>query len=66
MLLLGIEIDKRLSWPLGRSERLAKRQRLPHVVLPDGSVRFDWQAIEATLRQVPVATSAEREAAPCN
>jgi len=66
MLLLGIEIDKRLSWPLGRSERLAKRRKLPHVVLPDGSVRFDWHVVEATLRQVPAATSTEHGAAPCN
>lgn len=39
-LLTPTEVDRWLAWPLGRSERLAKRGKLPHVVLPDGAVRF--------------------------
>ncbi len=47
------EIDARLNWALGRAERLARRGKLPHVVLPDGSIRFEWESIEALLRRVP-------------
>lgn len=45
-LLYGEEIDKTLNWPLGRAERLARRGRLPHVVLPDGAIRLRWSDIE--------------------
>jgi hypothetical protein len=48
----GTEIDKKLTWPLGRAERLARRGRLPHVVLPDGSIRFRWDQIEPLIRVV--------------
>ena len=47
------EVDRRLNWPLGRSARLARQRRLPHVLLPDGSIRFDWEQIEPLLRYVP-------------
>ena len=46
-------VDRRFGWPLGRAERLAKRARLPHVVLPDGSIRFDWEKLSALIRHVP-------------
>ena len=52
MFLYGDEIDKRLTWPLGRAERLARRGKLPHVVLPDGSIRFLWEQIEPLIRVV--------------
>ena len=48
----GTDIDKRLNWPLGRAEALARRGKLPHVVLPDGLIQFEWPAIEAMLRHV--------------
>jgi len=54
MLLRPEEIDHRLNWPLGRSERLARRGRLPHVLLPDGAIRFRWPDIEALLETVSV------------
>lgn len=57
-MLYGEEIDQRLSWPLGRAERLARRKRLPHVVLPDGSIRFEWASIEPLLTRVPAEASA--------
>jgi len=47
------DIDKRLNWPLGKSERLARRRKLPHVLLPDGSIRFIWEEIERLLVHVP-------------
>ncbi len=52
-LLLPEEIDQRLNWPPGKAERLARRKKLPHVVLPDGSIRFEWEQIEPTIRRVP-------------
>ena len=53
-LLYGEDIDNRLNWPLGRASRLAKRGKLPHVVLPDGSIRFEWEAIEPLIVRVPL------------
>lgn len=52
-LLYPEEIDNRLNWPLGRATRLAKKGKLPHVVLPDGSIRFEWESIEPLLVRVP-------------
>jgi hypothetical protein len=49
------DVDERLGWPLGRAARLARRGRLPHVRLPDGSVRFEWPEVEALLCRVPAA-----------
>ena len=56
------DIDKRLNWPLGRAERLARRRQLPHVLLPDGSIRFEWEPVEAMLQHVSVG---RQEATPC-
>ena len=56
------DVDHRLNWPLGRAERLARRRRLPHFRLPDGSIRFEWELIEALVVQVPVE---QPEAEPC-
>jgi hypothetical protein len=53
MLLYPEDIDNRLNWSLGKAERLARRKQLPHVVLPDGSIRFEWDAIERLLVRVP-------------
>lgn len=64
MFLYGEEIDKRLTWPLGRAERLARRGRLPHVVLPDGSIRFRWDQIEPLIRVVDPSVR-DQEATPC-
>jgi len=52
-LLYGEEIDQRLNWPLGRAERLARQRRLPHVLLPDGSIRFHWEEIERLILPIP-------------
>jgi len=56
-LLYPEELDQRLNWPLGRAARLARQRRLPHVLLPDGSIRFDWVEIERLVQRV--ASSAE-------
>ena len=59
MYLYPEEIDKRLNWPLGRAERLARRRRLPHVLLPDGSIRFEWGQIKRLLLRVPTHSDQE-------
>ena len=52
-LLYPEDIDNRLNWPIGRATRLAKKGKLPHIVLPDGSIRFEWESIEPLLVRVP-------------
>ena len=54
-LLYGEEIDQRLNWPLGKAEKLARQRRLPYIMLPDGSIRFKWEEIEALVLKVPAA-----------
>jgi len=58
-LLYPEEIDQKLNWPLGRAERLAKQRRLPYILLPDGSLRFDWDEIERLILRVPSTTTGE-------
>ena len=53
-LLYPEDIDNRLTWPIGKASRLAKRGKLPHVILPDGSIRFEWGAIAPLIVRVPV------------
>lgn len=48
------EVDRRLSLPAGRAVKLARRGVLPHVALPDGTVRFEWGAVESSLQRVPL------------
>ena len=52
-LLLGWEVDERLAWSPGRASTLERNQKLPHVVLPDGQMRFRWNEIEPLVRSVP-------------
>jgi len=49
MLLCGEEVDRRVNWPTGRAQKLARRGKLPHVVLPDGDIRFIWEQVERLL-----------------
>ena len=53
------DVDRRLNWPLGRAERLARQRRLPYVLLPDGSIRFRWEDIEPSLLPVPAVAVAK-------
>jgi hypothetical protein len=52
------DIDRRLNWPPGRTSRLARSGKLPHYVLPDGSIRLHWSEIEL-LVQFIAATPAK-------
>ena len=58
------DIDRRLNWPLGRAERLARKQKLPHYVLPDGSIRFAWEEVERLVRQIAVPNESGAHDAP--
>jgi hypothetical protein len=53
------EVDKRFGWKLGRAERLARQRRLPHVILPDGSIRFEWDAVDPLIVRVPSVQETE-------
>jgi predicted site-specific integrase-resolvase len=55
MFLCADDIDARLNWERGTARRLARRGVLPHVVLPDGAIRFRWEEISRLLRYVPTA-----------
>jgi predicted site-specific integrase-resolvase len=58
-LLTPRELDRLLRYPRGRSMKLARAGKLPHIVLPDGEVRFDEDEITALLKQ----PKSEQEAA---
>ena len=61
MFIFGDEVDRRMNWKPGRAERLARQRRLPHVILPDGSIRFDWGEIEPLIVRVPSVLLPEAE-----
>ena len=62
MLLCPEDVDRRLNWPLGRAAQMARRQKLPHLVLPDGSIRFRWSEVRGRLICVPAS---QTEVASC-
>jgi predicted site-specific integrase-resolvase len=49
-LLIPVEVDRLLRYRAGTAERLARRGKLPHIALPDGSIRFQETEIEALLK----------------
>jgi hypothetical protein len=56
------DVDRRLGWKPGRAEQLARQRRLPYVLLPDGSIRFDWAEIEPLIVRVQATTNSSAEA----
>lgn len=50
-LLTPVEVDLLFRYRLGRSEKLAKAGVLPHVVLPDGEIRFEEAEITAVIKR---------------
>jgi len=54
-LLYPDDIDSRLNWPTGRTSRLARSGKLPHYVLPDGSIRLRWDEIMPLVQHVTTA-----------
>lgn len=61
--LFGSDVDQRLGWPIGKADRLARQRRLPHYLLPDGSVRFEWSQIEPLIVRVPEAAGCAAQGA---
>lgn len=59
-LLVPPEVDQLLRYPIGRSERLAKQNKIRHIRLPDGSIRFKKETIDRILQG---ADQVEREVA---
>ncbi len=43
------ELDRLLRYPNGRCTRLARAGKIPHIVLPDGEIRFDPNVIDEWL-----------------
>ena len=48
------DLDDRLSWPPGQARRMARRKLLPHVLLPDGSIRFEWDKVRPFIGEIDV------------
>ena len=57
------QIDRLLNWPLGTAARLARRGKLPHYRLPDGSFRFNRAEVEALVIHIDAKQPSESEAA---
>jgi len=49
-LLKSKEVDRLLRYPFGKTARLVKAGKFPHVTLPDGSIRILRSDIEELLR----------------
>jgi hypothetical protein len=58
------QIDRLLNWPLGTAARLARRGKLPHFRLPDGSFRFDRAEVESLIVHVDAMPASDSEATP--
>jgi hypothetical protein len=46
------DVDRWMNWRPGKAERLARQRRLPYVLMPDGSIRFDWVELERLIVRV--------------
>jgi hypothetical protein len=57
------DIDKHFNWQPGTAARLARRQKLPHYRLPDGSIRFKLDELEALVKRVEMPLHPEGAAA---
>ena len=52
-LLTSREVDRLFRYSAGRAVRLAKAGLIPHIVLPDGEIRFDEAELETLLKRHP-------------
>jgi hypothetical protein len=50
-LLKPSEVDLLFRYPAGRSLKLAKAGQIPHIVLPDGEIRFDEAEIQRLIER---------------
>ena len=44
------EVDEQLKLRRGKAARLARRGKLPAIILPDGTIRFDSQELDTFLK----------------
>ena len=49
------EVDEHLKLPRGKAARLARKGKLPACILPDGTIRFPAQELEAFLKEKSAA-----------
>jgi predicted site-specific integrase-resolvase len=59
-LLKPTDVDRLLCYPFGKAVKLARQGKLPHIVLPDGQIRFDQQEIEQLIERCRKGTSDDR------
>lgn len=52
-LLTPREVDVFLRYPAGRTARLARAGKIPHIVLPDGEIRIDQREVEKLVSPSP-------------
>ena len=45
------QVDRILQWPFGKTTRLAKQGKFPHILLPDGQIRFAPKDIDYLLEK---------------
>jgi hypothetical protein len=57
-LLTGFDIDEAMRWRRGKAEGLARKGKLPHYTLPDGSIRFRLEEVKALIKYHPLAIPA--------
>lgn len=50
-LLVPQQIDSWLGYPRGRAKKMANASLIPHIVMPDGEIRFDRSVIKQWLRE---------------
>jgi len=62
MFLLPEEIDRKLNWKSGKAECLARQRRIPHHLLPDGTIRLVWDEIAPLIVAVPAILGQRRAA----
>jgi hypothetical protein len=51
-LLTPPEVDELFRYKPGRAQRLARRQLLTHITLPDGSIRFRREVVERIIGRI--------------
>lgn len=65
-LIRGRDVDRRCSRPRGWANRQARAGRIPHILLPDGQIRFDPALIESWLAKLATLSMRRLEVANAN
>ena len=54
------QVDCILQWPFGKTARLARQGKIPHIILPDGQIRFASKDIDCLLEMWRKGVNYER------